>query len=621
MTASSKNKKNGKTSQPQQVNSLSPDEQNRRMAEERAVLTRLFESAVRGDFESLRDATDSYRTASGTPSSPSYSASDVLMQFRDGNRRTALHFACQSPSHKEWRRKRGGSNADDDGSRKNDIVEEILLSGWLQPPSEIAKMLRMKDKDGLTPLMLAAQAQVDRYLSEERIVAILKADDAARSPGDAKLGLARSRVGATALHYASGAWATDVTVNALYEAGNAALNTSSKGGGTPLHWACAVPPPANHSETIHALVNLGANINWHRKEEACKPGEAAIPPPLLVALAAGNESHAEVLLMFANAKSIDIRPTLDFPLRGGNRLLHVVADTNMHNFLLLLLTIMDVANHDDNSNRHGGRALFMEQMAKKNDDGFAPLGIAAREGHVECVRWFLAATSDSSNRATEEEAKAYIAEYQLKRFATSTGTDDDKNDKPAQQRRYGSSSSNSDVSRQLTKIDDLEPEMIEKLASDEAFRLKSQQATSDVSDDDRSRAAEFKSRGNASFAGKDYDAAVRLYTDAIGADPTDATYYSNRSACYMQLRRPKSALFDAVVSRMLKPDWSKAAFRMAVARSELGLYEDAAVAAFEGLNTDPDSDELKSLFQKCVKKGRKEHTSKKKQQEENKDAT
>lgn len=35
------------------------------------------------------------------------------------------------------------------------------------------------------------------------------------------------------------------------------------------------------------------------------------------------------------------------------------------------------------------------------------------------------------------------------------------------------------------------------------------------------------------------------------------------------------------VCRRLKPDWAKACYRMAIARMALGLYEDAALAAWE----------------------------------------
>ena len=65
------------------------------------------------------------------------------------------------------------------------------------------------------------------------------------------------------------------------------------------------------------------------------------------------------------------------------------------------------------------------------------------------------------------------------------------------------------------------------------------------------------------------------------------------------------------MARTLKPDWTKACFRMAVARMALERYEDAAVSAWEGLQKDDSNSELKDLLQKCVRRGRKDHFEKK----------
>lgn len=53
---------------------------------------------------------------------------------------------------------------------------------------------------------------------------------------------------------------------------------------------------------------------------------------------------------------------------------------------------------------------------------------------------------------------------------------------------------------------------------------------------------------------------------------------------------------------------------MAVAKSAMGNYEEAACAAFEGLEIDEHNDELKSFMQKCINQGRKEHLAKTKRE-------
>ena len=51
----------------------------------------------------------------------------------------------------------------------------------------------------------------------------------------------------------------------------------------------------------------------------------------------------------------------------------------------------------------------------------------------------------------------------------------------------------------------------------------------------------------------------------------------------------------------------KGCFRLANARMALGMYEDAAVAAFEGCKLDEGNSELKSLLKEAVSKGRQQH--------------
>lgn len=42
-----------------------------------------------------------------------------------------------------------------------------------------------------------------------------------------------------------------------------------------------------------------------------------------------------------------------------------------------------------------------------------------------------------------------------------------------------------------------------------------------------------KEKGNKAFAAKNYDLAIKSYTDAISIDPSNHVYFSNRSAAYV----------------------------------------------------------------------------------------
>ena len=79
------------------------------------------------------------------------------------------------------------------------------------------------------------------------------------------------------------------------------------------------------------------------------------------------------------------------------------------------------------------------------------------------------------------------------------------------------------------------------------------------------------------------------------------------------MKKYDHALYDAEVCRKLDSTWSKGCFRLAAARMALGLYEDAAVAAFEGCKLDEKNEELKCLLREAVAKGQEEHRNKYKQ--------
>jgi len=121
-----------------------------------------------------------------------------------------------------------------------------------------------------------------------------------------------------------------------------------------------------------------------------------------------------------------------------------------------------------------------------------------------------------------------------------------------------------------------------------------------------------KDKGNDAYLAKRIPEAIAHYTEAILLQGDNSVLWSNRSACYLSMGDPANALLDAEVCRRLKPDWTKGCLRLSKARLAMGMYEDAALAAFEGLKLDPKNKELEELTRECVKKGREEHEKKKK---------
>lgn len=525
---------------------MTPEAQQAKMSEERAFLTNLFESALANKGQEVQRLLLTYGLEH------KIMAHKVLGEFKDGSGRTALHFACQSQVK--------DCDADDaltsestlnEKEKKKDKasldIVELLLTRCNFPSSAVISLLRMKDKDGLTPLMLASQNP-----SYKRIKCIVDL-------GGSKVTLARSKAGATALHYAAGAGASRAVIEELYNNGKAALESSSLQGGTPLHWASGIPPTKDYSETILALLNCGANVD--------APNESGISC-LILAAASSNDAHAKILVKHGADRGV---------ILGGNiTVFHIAADLNLVGTLAALLEV-DSDNNDEDS-------MSSICLKKKNDKGETPLDLAAKEGHVGCVMLLM-------GEKDEAAAKAYI-------------------DKARQMVKDEVDVPKGDVEEEKVKSSRFEVESLsEEDAQQRAALLLSN--TGEISVEVRSKGDECKAQGNEHFKKKEYEQAIDGYTAAIEHVPIEATYYSNRSACYMAMKKYEEALYDAVMTRTLKPDWPKACFRMAVARMALERYEDAAVSAWEGLQKDDSNSELKDLLQKCVRRGRKDHFEKK----------
>ncbi|KAM6902956.1 tetratricopeptide repeat protein 28 [Xenentodon cancila] len=99
-------------------------------------------------------------------------------------------------------------------------------------------------------------------------------------------------------------------------------------------------------------------------------------------------------------------------------------------------------------------------------------------------------------------------------------------------------------------------------------------------------------RSNQACQQGEFELAVRLYTEALAADPQNCILYSNRAAAYLRLGRYSTALDDAIKARLINPKWPKAYFRQGVALQYLGRHADALAAFASGLAQDPKSLQL-----------------------------
>ena len=318
--------------------------------------------------------------------------------------------------------------------------------------------------------------------------------------------------------------------------------------------------------------------------------------PLFIALASGNDENAAFLVERGNDEDRSVI------LTGNVTAYHIAADMNLVHTLRALLSADEnksTENKDERGSSSDQHSKTQEdaEMPKtisemccttKNDRGETPLDLAVLSGHVQCCMLLL--PKDHLGRTDEAEATIFMEERrkELKKLQHQSMNSQEEKKTPRGATTATGTNGNADIE---TKA---------KMEADRVSKM-------EVSADQKETGVNHKKMGNDHFLKHNYVEAIEEYTKAVQADPTDATYYSNRSACNMALKRHEKALYDAVICRYLKPDWTKGCYRMAVARLALGRYEDAALSAWEGVQLDNENDELKCLLQKTVKLGKKEH--------------
>ena len=108
--------------------------------------------------------------------------------------------------------------------------------------------------------------------------------------------------------------------------------------------------------------------------------------------------------------------------------------------------------------------------------------------------------------------------------------------------------------------------------------------TSAADDEAKAKLAEEKkAAGNAAVGQKNFEEAVRLYSEAITLcprGPLSHIYYGNRAAAYCHMNSYELAAADCEAALALNPSYVKAFSRLGLARFFLGQHT-AAVAAYQ----------------------------------------
>ena len=111
----------------------------------------------------------------------------------------------------------------------------------------------------------------------------------------------------------------------------------------------------------------------------------------------------------------------------------------------------------------------------------------------------------------------------------------------------------------------------------------------------KARAAAAKTEGNNFFKSKDFERAIAKYSEAIELDPSDVTFFSNRSACYAALNQWQEAADDGRQCIICDKNFVKGYFRAALANQSLGNLDAANDAIKRGLGIEPTNVDLKRM--------------------------
>ena len=431
-------------------------------------------------------------------------------------------------------------------------------------------MVNATDDDGSTPLALCVAAAPDDTVAATTRCLLASA---------ANPTLANKR-GVTPLHRAAGEGHCDVMAALLdNQASKQRVDMDRMSDtGSALHWAAA----HKRLDAIALLAERGAALD--------QPNAAGLAP-IMVAAAVGAGDVVQALAR-AGASTAGELP-------GGITLLHMCTEVpDDSQSLTAVRAVMET---------EAGRAAVLRRYTPKGAaagasaaQGLLPIELAARVGNtsvVELLRAPSASVLGTLFDGAVGDANASVANIMA--AGAKARAEAEAAAEAAQERQAAQAASSSslpgDVSAPMATV---LPRVTRPAANPE----------------NAAKAAALKDAGNAHFRANDLAAAIKCYTEGIELDGANQVLWSNRCACHLKQRHWDAAVFDASAALHIKSDWHKARVRLGKAFMGLERYEDAAVALWEVVqktdDKDPTKETVTALFQKCIKKARKQHQAK-----------
>ncbi|XP_065834274.1 small glutamine-rich tetratricopeptide repeat-containing protein alpha-like [Oscarella lobularis] len=119
----------------------------------------------------------------------------------------------------------------------------------------------------------------------------------------------------------------------------------------------------------------------------------------------------------------------------------------------------------------------------------------------------------------------------------------------------------------------------------------------EISEEDKEKAENFKSRGNDLLKNNKLAEALECYTKAIEINPRDTIYFSNRAAVYSKMRNFQQAIEDCRKALEIDPNFGKAYGRLGFAYMNLNDMEKAESSYQKALQLDPENQSYKTCLQ------------------------
>ncbi len=111
-------------------------------------------------------------------------------------------------------------------------------------------------------------------------------------------------------------------------------------------------------------------------------------------------------------------------------------------------------------------------------------------------------------------------------------------------------------------------------------------------------ADQWKQEGNDAFKNKNYDVAIAAYTNAIKMNPSEASYFGNRAACYLNLKNYLKTSEDCDRAIAIDPNFAKAYRRKALAQMNMLNFDDSLNSFKKAIALDKDQT-IKNEYEEC----------------------